>query len=642
MVNRVQSLSHLVTIRTRLWLALCLLGTVAQAYAQTGNDVEEMVITGTRLEQSIESMPAHVTIIDRAEIEARQERSVLSLLQSVSGVHVSQSSGRGVISSVFVRGAEPNFTVVYIDGVKVNDPNNTRGGSFDFATLNLSEVERIEFVRGAQSSIYGSDGLAGIISITTRMASDEPEIVAEAELGEDELYRTSLYLTGALAQNTRGSFTISRSDDGDGLEGNDFKNDVLDGRLNSQISPDLQVNISGRYANTDAESYPEDSGGPEFAVIDALDSRDQTQLTLAANAVYRMNSKATVKLLAGYADHDEDFDSPGIAPGVRDGVPPNSSDSTLKRTNLASHLLLDLAPSVAVSMGVDYQNEDGDVDGEVEFFPGFQLPTDFDLDRDTVGVFSEIRYQSDKGLALAASLRYDDPEGESSKTNGRVGVQYQWGKFRVFGNWSEGFKLPSFFALGNALVGNPDLKPETSTSWEYGFSASGNEDRWNVTLVGFNTEYKDLIDFDFELFTNINRSKVDNQGFELSSEWLASQTLSLTAHLSYVDIDVRDSNVKLRQRPEWRGGAFAQWQLLPTISLAVDWLYVDSTFDSSVPTGGTTLNSYDRLDIKAIWDVRENTRLWLALDNALDENYQEVIGFPTLDRQIRGGIRHRF
>ncbi|MDA0790768.1 MAG: TonB-dependent receptor plug domain-containing protein [Proteobacteria bacterium] len=161
--------------------------------------MENIIVTGTRLDATVEVMPGHVTVIDRALIEQRNDASVLDLLRSVSGVHVTQLGGRGGISSVHIRGAEPNFTIVLVDGIKVNDPNNTDGGSFDFSTLNLSQIERIEIARGAQSSVYGSDGLSGIISISTRSAA-EPGVVISAEAGADSLLRTSLHGNAGLGR----------------------------------------------------------------------------------------------------------------------------------------------------------------------------------------------------------------------------------------------------------------------------------------------------------------------------------------------------------------------------------------------------------------------------------------------------------
>ncbi|HEY1411149.1 MAG TPA: TonB-dependent receptor plug domain-containing protein, partial [Rhodopila sp.] len=121
---------------------------------------ENVIVTGTRLVG--EDAGSNATVLDAETIQARDPSSVTDLLRDLPGVFVQQSGGRGSVVSLFTRGAKPNFTLVLLDGVKANDPTNTRGGSYDFSTLDLNDIERIEFVRGPASAIYGSDAVGGV------------------------------------------------------------------------------------------------------------------------------------------------------------------------------------------------------------------------------------------------------------------------------------------------------------------------------------------------------------------------------------------------------------------------------------------------------------------------------------------------
>ena len=237
--------------------------------------------------------------------------------------------------------------------------------------------------------------------------------------------------------------------------------------------------------------------------------------------------------------------------------------------------------SVRLSVGIDFNRDNGASEGEVELFPGFTLPTDFELEREIVGVFGEVAWRTDAGFSVDASLRNDNPDQVKAQTTARIGAQYEFGATRFFASWGEGFKLPSFFALGNALVGNPDLRPETSSNWELGLSQSALDERLDFTITGFDNRFEDLIDFDFELFTNVNRDRVDTRGFELASTFRPVAGLQLGAYLSHTDIDVKTSDVSLRQRPEWRGGVNVDWAPLEALRIRLDWLYVGETFDSS-------------------------------------------------------------
>lgn len=602
--------------------------------------VEEVLVTGTRLGSVVAAMPGHVTVINREEIERRQRRSVLDLLRSVPGLHVTQYGGRGGISSVFVRGAEPNFTVVLVDGVKVNDPNNTRGGSFDFSTFNLAEVERIEIVRGAQSSVYGSDGLAAIINVITRRPGADPALALDAEVGPDGFHRAAFHASGPIAKTVGAALTVSTADDGDDIAGNSFETHNLSLNVRAQVSHISEFNVSARYGDTRSRAYPEDSGGPNLAVLSELDGRDQAQKSLAARYAHTFSDSLVLNLRATRAEHDETTRSPGIAPGVRQGVPPNRSTSGLERTVVGAHIVFDLSTVTAATFGVDREDEQGRLQGSLEVAPGFELPTDFSLRRRNTGLFGEITVAPAAGWGLTASLRRDNPSEAGSQSSGRVGVQYQFEGLRLFGAWSEGFKLPSFFALGHGLVGNPDLVPETSRNLELGLTGSRDKRGLRWSLTGFRSEYEDLIDFDFDLFTNVNRRHVDISGVEAAARVRASPRFEIGLHVTKLDINV-DSGTTLRQRPDWRGGVNVYWAVTPALNVTADWLHVGSSFDSYVPTGSLNLDGYQRLDVEVAWQRDHRLRVWVGIDNVLDDNYQETIGFPALGTRIRAGLRYQ-
>lgn len=617
--------------------ALIVLFSFDSAFAMAEEQpIENVLVTGSRLTVSQANLPLNTTVITRETIEASSSPSILDLLRQVSGLHVSQYGGRGGASSVFIQGAEPNFTVVMIDGLKVNDPNNSRGGSFDFATLNLAEVERIEIARGAQSSIYGSDGLSGSINIISRDATSEAEAAVELELGEQGFHRTSLYASKPITEQHTFSVSLSTTDDGDGVQGNAFENDTAGVRLRGTGA--LDYDVTARWAEADARSFPEDSGGPTLAQLRELEKRNHSQASIAGQAHWQPKDQLEIVFLSNFLDQDEQIDSPGIAPGVRSGVPATQSKANLRRLQLGSHAIFSYATDYSFTVGADYQKEKGEQIGSVEFAPGFELPTDFMLTRETVGIFAEARYQATHQTTLSASLRRDDPTGHTPKITGRLGLEYTSGNSRIYAAWGEGFKLPSFFALGHALVGNPDLKPETSRNWSLGIDHKVSE-HLQFSLNGFHNSFQDLIDFDFDLFTNVNRSEVQSRGLEFSTNWQIQEKFNVAAHATYVDVDIRSSQDKLRQRPDWRGGVSLNWHPLAKVSLQLHWLYVDGFFDSAVPTGGVNLDGYSKLDASLHWEPNDAVSLWLAVDNASDEQYFESVGFEAVGIRTRLGLK---
>ncbi len=133
----------------------------------------EIIVTGSRVATTADDIAANVTVLKREDFDVEKPAKLADILRRVAGVHVDQVGGRGGTGSLYMRGADPNYTLVLVDGVRVNDPTNARGGSFDFSALDMADVERVEIARGPYSAVYGGDALAGVINIVTRHAPAE-------------------------------------------------------------------------------------------------------------------------------------------------------------------------------------------------------------------------------------------------------------------------------------------------------------------------------------------------------------------------------------------------------------------------------------------------------------------------------------
>jgi outer membrane receptor protein involved in Fe transport len=279
----------------------------------------------------------------------------------------------------------------------------------------------------------------------------------------------------------------------------------------------------------------------------------------------------------------------------------------------------------------------------VEFFPGFVLPSGFTLDRQVTGAFGELHFIAENGLTLMASIRHDDSSNESAETTSKLGVLYVFNDSdtQVSANWGQGFSLPGFFALASPLVGNPDLRPETSESYDIGVTH-----RFAGGLTGtatlFHNEFTDLIDFDSTTFQMINRDRLDVDGIEIALDYSISDELGIQAQATYLDMELVNDDAPLRQRPDWRGGLTLHW--LPNSSWGVDasWLYSGASFDSAIPTGDQLLDSYNRLDVTATYHHSDALLAILSVTNLFDDDYYEAIGFPAPGARLRIGLRYQF
>jgi outer membrane cobalamin receptor len=623
-------------MRSLLLLTAAALAANAPALA---GPADELIVTGTRLAAEEAKLPSAATVLDGAEIEARDDSGLVDLLRGVPGLQVVQP-GAGGVSQVFIRGGEPNFTVFLLDGIRVNDPNNTRGGSFDLASLNLFDVERVEIVRGPQSSIYGSDGLAGVINVITPAGGGALAASVEGEAGGDDFTRASVRVSGPAGPGGFSAQVTSR-DDGEAVPGSTYEADTASARLRLAPAGGLGGNLYLRWADTEGTSFPDQSGGPEYAVWRGLDRRSAEDLSVGADFRWALGERLALEGLVSRYDRSDEYDSPGIAPG--DQVPPNGAENDLERDNASLRLTATVADRWTATAGVDWQREDGTSDGYIAFAPDFVLPNSFSLDRDILGVFAEGRLQATDALLLQASARHDEPDEESGETTGRVGavLSFAEGRTRLRANWGTGFKLPSFFALGSPLVGEPNLRPEKSESLDLGVTQSlGTAAELGVTL--FDNDYEDLIDFDPDTFRNVNRDEVDTRGVELGAGWTVSPALALRVHATYTDIDVKGSDRVFLQRPDWRGGAALRWAPVAGWLVDLDWLYVGDSLDNSLPTGQVELDAYHRVDLAVGWQATAQLRVALAVDNLLDADYEESVGFPAAGFRPRLSVRYDF
>lgn len=620
----------------RVLLTLLLLASalLRPAFAQTGPPVESIVVTGAYVPVTLADFTSAVTILDAQALRALNKRSVADALRAVPGVLIEEQGGQGGLTAVSIRGGEANFTLVLVDGVQLNDPTNTRGGSFDFSNLDIAHVERIEIVRGPQSAFYGSDALAGVINIITTAATRGHHQHAAAEIGYDG-YRN--YRAGASGSTPSLAYSLRlshrRSDNG--LAGSARDNDSGHLMLQWTGTPAHELMLNARRLDGDRTSFPEQSGGPLFAVGRVLDRSRYTDDTLALNWRWQIRSDWQSNVRLTRMDHDEQYTSPGIFPFAE--VPPQRATTHFTRDRLQLVNSFRFGQPVRVDVGVDYQKESGDSQGSLEFGP-VVLPTNFALDRATLGLFVATQARVQPALLLEASVRRDDADVASAQTSVKLGATYTLpNAIEIVSNWGEAFKLPSFFALGHPLVGNPDLVAETATSWDLGV-------RWPLTdkLVlstsYFDNTYRDLIDFDAATFRNVNRNLVETSGLELQAKWTPNPQVLVTGQATYTDIDAKDAATPLTGRPQWKASLTTLWQLAPAWRAAIDYQWTGEEYAGSRHSGALVterLGERHRVDINLSWQPLPHLSLKLAVDNVLNERYQNAVGFPAAGRGAR-------
>ena len=591
---------------------------------------ETVVVTGSRLPSTSATTPVSVIIVTRDEIDALQPADTVDLLRRIPGVHIDQPSGLGGVSSIYVRGADPNYTQILIDGVQVNDPTNSRGGSFDVSSIDMQALERVEIIRGSGSAVRGADAIAGTINFITRGPGTELQYSLAASGGADRYARTSVGTRGPVSSAADLAITAAYVDDGDATEGSRFHNRLLNAKSSIFPSDDTSLKLVARLSDSDSSNFPDDSGGPVFAVRRTSDTRDATEFSLGAVFEQDVSARWGYTIDGSYYRRRELFASPGVAPGARSafGVPVNSSESFYERIDLQASASVEMADNFELVVGAAALEEAGVSDSRL-IQGGAPSDSRFSLRRTTLSNFAEARWWVLPEWSLQAGARIDNPDGFSTRTSLAAGLVYTFGPWDTEWklNWGEGFKLPSFFALGNAIVGDSTLRLESSSSVETSLRQPVFDGRGEVGLTLFRTYFYDSIDFDDALNRLVNRDEVVTWGSELTTSWALYEDVSLGAHATFVDTDIRDDNEELRNRPKWRAGADVTWAGIDDVTITGRALYVGRVLDSSIPTGNRALGDYTRFDVAANWRFAPGWDAALAVDNIFDNKYEEFVGF---------------
>lgn len=603
-----------------------------QALAQ-GTDVpraDTVIVTGSRLASTSANTPVSVTVVTREDIDALQPSDTVDLLRRVPGIHIDQPGGLGGVSSIYLRGADPNYTQILIDGVQVNDPTNSRGGSFDVSTIDMQSLDRVEIVRGSQSAVRGADAIAGTINFITRGGGAKPQYSATVSGGAHGYRRGSVEARGPLSAAADLALSAAYIDDGAATEGSRFHNRQVSAKSDIFPSDDSSLRLVMRLSDTDSSNFPDDSGGPVFAVRRTSDTRDATEISAGLVFEQEVSPRWSYNIDASVYRHRELFASPGVAGGVRNafGVPVNSSESVYDRFDLQASANVAVAENFEIVAGVAVLEEAGVSDSRL-ITGGAPTDSRFSLRRTTRSGFAEARWQVLPGWSLQAGARLDNPDGFSNQTSLSAGSVYTFGPWDTEWklSWGEGFKLPSFFALGNAIVGDPTLRLESSTSIETSVRQPLMDGRGEVGVSVFRTYYDDNIDFDDTLNRLVNQSELVTWGSEVTTSWALYETLTLGGHATFIDTDIRDNNEELRNRPKWRLGGDVSWTGIDDVTLTARALYVGRVLDSSIPTGDRVLGDYTRFDVAANWRFTPGWDASLAIDNIFDNRYEEAVGF---------------
>lgn len=613
----------------------------------------DIVVTATRLETPAKEIASSITVITKEDLERMGKTTVLEALQEVLGVLVLQNGPLGGASSVSLRGANTEHTLVMLDGVELNDPISP-SRSYDLAHLSIANIERIEILRGAQSTLYGSDALGGVINIITNKGQGKPKLhllsfggsfktlLNHAEFsGSSETFYYSLAASYFL---TNGFSAASTSYEGN-QEEDGYRNLTLSGRVGYQVRQNLSIDLTWRALKT--KSDIDNFGGPYGDDPNHAQRYDASILKGQIRHLFLQN-RWEQKINLSLIHYDREYENP-----TDDAHPFDSDQSQFKsqqwQLDWQHNLFLDEANTL--TFGLEYQEEQGQSEYSSESLWG-SFSSLFPRQKShNTGIYiqDQIRWAGHFFATMGLRLDYHSQSGTALTYRIAPAYLIRETETKLKASYGTGFKSPSLYQLFApettwGPVGNKVLEPEQCTSWEIGIEQSLFRNTFLLGLTYFSSEYKNLIDFDYARgFVNI--SKASSKGVEFILQALLMRHFHLSA--SYTRSDARDvdKDEDLLRRPKHKLTARASYDFSRKSHLTLSLIHIGKREDMEWigwVSQRVAMPSYTLFDILFAIEAIPNVQFFLRLDNLLDEQYELVKGYGTAGFSAYGGLKVLF
>lgn len=599
-----------------IWIFFLLFNSIilqAQVIDDTSKP-DEIIVKSTRSNSNVYQLGSSVEIISAEEIKKNSFNFVSEALQTSSGVYVSQTGSFGGTATVRIRGASSDQTLVLIDGVPISDPSSP-GGGYDFSSLLTSNIDRIEILKGSQSTLWGSDAIGGVINIVTFENASIPNIHLNTEIGSfnTEKIGTDFNIANEhnslfLSYDSYKSDGISKADkrDGnsekDGIGSRSYLLKTNHNIFNSEISS----NINYRESDVDYDGY-----GFATGVTDSDENTKGRQLnwSLLLRKAF-LDDQLVNSILFGeseidrkyYTNNIENFSAKGERKFIRYVGNYSFNDNN--------------------SFTFGFENEEVATSG---------------VDFDTRSIFLLYETLISKNFGFSLGLRGDDRNNLASQETPKITAFYNLNdEWRLRANWGEGFKLPTifqstFFCCG-AEKPNENLLPETSEGYEIGIDYKSNENFNKIGVTFFDQDISNMIDFSFSIGGYENIKKVYSKGVEVNFVSQLKDNITISGNFTKLDSE-NEFGSRLSRLPEEKGNLNIDFSLGLKNNFYISLFYNGDEVD---PRG--EVSDWFRSDLNFSRNISDKAKIYFKVKNIFDEEYQDIYGYGTEERSFSIGI----
>jgi vitamin B12 transporter len=651
----------------------CLFAAVPAAMAQpatSGDQLPEIVVTPDRAPEPISQTGSTVSVVDIADIDKTGPKGIIYALQGVPGVEIHETGGDGSATTVSIRGANPGQSLVLIDGIRVGDPTQT-DGSFDFGNLSVTDIERIEVLRGPQTALYGSDAMGGVINIITRKGKRPPHRSVTIAAGSYGTISTQAALSGADDSWTYAfSIDLLHSDGfprygyridrplviGDGvtplppLPADDPTNKGgATGRLSYKISDDITVETGyaifgnmirfdnpGAVVPSDVFSHYTHSTAEIFdaytrVIADTFGGVLQNQLTIFGNVTDR-----------NIWETEGCFNASFLAFNCRSGY-------VGARLGAEYQGDLKLGPYGSLVFGARTETETAATSQDPNPNDGSFFP--INAQQTTNSVFALHKFSLGDRFDFTYGGRIDVVEGGQSFATWRTTAAYRIDETgtKFHASLGTGAKVASLYQR-YSQYGDPSLAPEQSVGFDVGVDQKLFNDRLTGAVTAFDNRYQNLIDFGFapsctptqlsEFGCYFNVGRAETKGIEVAADAiLVPQEWRVRANYTYMIARDLTTDTTLLQRPTNLATLSLIYSGIANLEVEARLTMVSSRYDFAT-VGTVILAPYAKLDLFANYKINDNLAIFGRIQNVTDARYEEVYNYGVAARSYYAGIKY--